>query len=98
MSERKIITDNFILTCNDDEIKEGDSFYIIGGHPIGDGIRTCYWISKNRACWSEKNQNWISETCDMLYIDPYDSQGWGFVERYNAKKIILKENICQKEK
>lgn len=34
------------------EIKENDLFYS-DGHPVGDGIRTCYWISKDRPCWSD---------------------------------------------
>ena len=75
------------IIVSDEKIKEGDNFYIIGGHPIKDGIRTCYWID-HRACWSEKNKNWTSETCNKLYIDKKEDAGWGFVEDYRSQKII----------
>ena len=91
--ENKFITKNFSITCSDEEIKENDLFYIIDGHPVGDGIRTCYWISKDRPCWSDENQNWTSKICDMLYIDKYEENGWGFVERHKCKKIISYKKI-----
>lgn len=74
------------------EIKENDTFIItnprIQDHPSG-LIRTCYHIIKDQGCWSEKNQNWTSEKCDFLYIDPLESEFWGFVERHHAKKAKL---------
>jgi len=81
------ISDTHYIIVDNSEIKELDSFWIIGGHSYNFGIRTCFWINKDQPCWSEKNLNWTSETCDNLYIDKYEDKGYGFVERYRALKI-----------
>ncbi len=81
------ISDTHYIVVDDSEIKENDLFWIIGGHSVNFGIRTCYWINKSQPCWSEKNQNWTTEVSDNLYIDKLEDNGWGFVERNRALKI-----------
>lgn len=81
------ISDIHYIVVDDSEIKEGDLFWINGGHPQNFGIRTCYRIERDMPCWSERNQNWTSETSDRFFIDKTPDRGHGFVERNKSLKI-----------
>ena len=70
-----IETTDYVLAVSDEEIKEGDWFYITGGHPIGNGIRVCHYIYDNG-------------NYEQLMIDKKEDKGWGFCKRNEVKKII----------
>lgn len=78
-------TDYLLLIDEEAEIKENDYLLLNNEHPEG-RIRKCFHLTNNNALWNGKDWNTLKGK--HFFIDPKESEGWGFVTELECKKII----------
>lgn len=86
MQTKLIQTKDYLLLINEEaEIKENDYLLLNNEHPNG-RIRKCFHLTNNNALWNGKDWNTLKGK--HFFIDPKESEGWGFVTEFECKKII----------
>ena len=86
MQTKLIQTKDYLLLIDEEaEIKENDYLLLNNEHPKG-RIRKCFHLTNNNALWNGKDWNTLKGK--HFFIDPKESEGWGFVTELECKKII----------